>query len=124
VKDDQFEALGGDPLDDPPASSGPKPKWKRHYTQVPDAWAKQLRKARHPGSAWSLAYELLYRHWQAQQDKFKQKGDPIVVSTELASTAGLSPRSVRNALHELERLGLIRVERMQRRAPRVTRLFI
>jgi hypothetical protein len=124
VKDELFDPLNGDPLDDPPAASVPKPKskpkpkpkpgWKRHYTAVPDVWVRRLHKAKRV-STYRLAHELLYLHWKA---KTEGKDEDIVVADEVAKMAGISRASKFNALAELEQLGLIRVTREPGRAPR------
>ena len=105
-------------------AAAPKRKqWRRVSTLVPREWEVKLWEATRT-STYRLAHELLYRWWRAGTDKFSCKGDPIVASSELASSVKLSPRSARNALYELERLGLIVVERTPRRAPRVTLLHV
>jgi hypothetical protein len=116
MRDDSF-----DPLDDPPPSpkSKPKPKraWKRHYTKVPDEWVRRLRKARHPSSTWSLAHELLYLHW-------KDGDGPIVVAGKVIGAAEISRRSAYDALAELQRLGLVQVEREPGKALRAVLLRV
>ena len=107
-----FEAVDGDPLDDPPAPAPkPKQKWKRHYTKVPDEWVKRLHKARHPGSTWSLALELLYLHW-------KDGDEPIVVAGKVIKAAEVSRWSASDAMAELQRLGLVQIEREPGKASR------
>jgi PHD/YefM family antitoxin component YafN of YafNO toxin-antitoxin module len=66
-------------------------------------------------STYRLAHELLYLHWYG-------KGKPVTVSSKVAKAARLSDRSKWNALAELERLGLIEVNRKPRRSPRVVLL--
>ena len=83
-------------------------EWRRNFTLVPRDW--ELRLLEPNGSAptsWRL--ELLYLHWLG-------KGKPIAVSSTVANAANLSARSKSNALAELERLGLITVDRSVRRS--------
>jgi hypothetical protein len=112
-----FEDANGDPLALTISErETPKRKkvWKRHYTMVPDAWKRRLLNAKRT-STYHLVLELLYLHWQ-------NGGKPVVASDKVATAAGLSPRSKSNALAELKRLGLVRVERGPGKAPRVTLL--
>jgi hypothetical protein len=84
-------------------------KWRRHYVQVPWAWIERLQPTKR-ASAYRLALLLVYEHWRSG-------GRPIVLTNALAE--GLSRRTKWNALAELERLGLIRVERRPRKSPRL-----
>ena len=87
-----------------------RPKgWQRIYTLVPREWELRLLKAKRI-STYRLAIELLYLHWSG-------KGKPVTVSSKVAQGVRLSIRSKWNALSELERLGLIKVERKSRRSP-------
>lgn len=95
--------------------------WQRYCTTVPREWELRLKRATRV-STYRLAIELLYRQWRAEQDKYGRKGQPIIVSSEVATEAELSVRSMQNALSELERLGLIEVVRAQGRAPRASLL--
>ena len=62
-----------------------------------------------------LAIELLYLHWYG-------KGKPVTVSSRVAQAVKISARSKWEALAELERLGLIEVDRRPRKSPRVVLL--
>ena len=105
------------------AASPKRKQWQRINTSVPREWEVRLWEATRT-STYRLALELLYRGWRAGKDTFSCKDDPIIASSELAASIKLSPRSIRNALRELERLGLIVVVRTTRRAPRVTLLHV
>jgi hypothetical protein len=83
---------------------------------VPWLWVEQLQQARRV-STYRLAMLLLYEHWRTG-------GHSIALSNIGAWREGLTPRSKWNALVELERLRLIRVERRGGRAPRVKVLFL
>jgi len=58
---------------------------------------------------------LLYLHW-------KGNGKPITVSSKVARAVKICARSKWEALAELERLGLIELDRRPRKAPRVVLL--
>ena len=61
--------------------------------------------------------ELLYQHWH-------NGGKTIVISSKITRAARLSARSKSNALAEIQRLGLIDVDRRAGRAPRVIMLHV
>ena len=86
-------------------------RWQRLYTLVPREWELRLLRAKRIAT-YRLAIELLYLHWYG-------KGKPITVSSKVVAAAGVSVRSKWRALAELERLGLIEVDRSPRRSPRV-----
>jgi hypothetical protein len=96
--------------------SGPK-GWQRLGTFIPRAWELRLLKTTSVGT-YRLALELLYQHWRAEQDLFGKKGEPVIVSNAVAKAVMLTPRSKSRALAELRRLGLIRLDRGPKRAPR------
>jgi hypothetical protein len=89
-------------------------RWQRNYTLVPREWELQLLGARRI-STYRLAIELLYLHWY-------NNGKPVTVSSKVALAAKISVRSKWEALAELERLGLIEVDRRPRKSPRVVLL--
>jgi hypothetical protein len=90
----------------------PRPKkWRRQYVQVPWGWVERLQAAKRI-STYRLALVLVYESWRLG-------GRPIVLSNVFTLTEGLSRRSKWRSLAELERLGLIKVDRRRRRAPRV-----
>jgi hypothetical protein len=86
-------------------------KWRREFVRVPWEWAEHMRDVR-SGSVYRLALLLLYESWRLG-------GRPVTLSNVSALTEGLSRRSKWRAMSELERLGLIRIERRRRHAPRV-----
>jgi hypothetical protein len=86
-------------------------KWRRQFVRVPWAWVECLQKAKRV-STYRLALVLVYEHWRTG-------GRPVALSNVFAHAEGLSRRSKWRAIAELESLGLIRVTRHQRRAPRV-----
>ena len=117
--DGMFDNPGDDPLGPPPETPVGKPGqkgWQRHYTLVPREWEARLLKAKRV-STFRLALELLYQHWH-------NGGKTIVISSKIMRAAQLSLRSRWNALAELQRLGLIDVDRSVGRAPRVIVLHV
>jgi hypothetical protein len=101
-----------DPADPRLRKVGKRPKkWRRRYVQFPWAWIERLQAVKRV-STYRLALALVYEHWRAG-------GRPIVLSNILSQQEGLSRRSKWNALAELEALGLVQVERRQRRSPRL-----
>ena len=99
-------------------SNGPgkssRKRLQRNYTLVPREWELHLLKAKRI-STYRLAIELLYLHWY-------NNGKPVTVSSKVAQAAKISVRSKWEALAELERLGLIEVDRRPRKSPRVVLL--
>ena len=88
--------------------------WLRKYTLVPREWEERLLNAKRV-STYRLAIELLYLHWY-------NNGKPVTVSSKVAQAVKISVRSKWEALAELERLGLIEVDRRPRKSPRVVLL--
>jgi hypothetical protein len=107
------DGLGPSDMDGAP----PKPKkWQRKFVQLPWPWVGRLRSAKRP-STWLLACLLHYEFWRTGNR-------PVALSNISAQVVGLSPRSKSNALAELERLGLVRVERALRKSPQVVPLAL
>ena len=88
--------------------------WQRNYTLVPREWELRLLGAKRI-SSYRLAIELLYLYWY-------NNGKPVTVSSKVAQAAKISVRSKWEALAELERLGLLEVDRRSRKSPRVVLL--
>ena len=89
--------------------------WRRDFVRVPWSWIDRLTAASR-GSTYRLALLLLYEHWRGG-------AQPIKVSNVKVAGDGLSRGSKARALRELERLGLVRVERRSRKSPWVTVLI-
>ena len=85
----------------------------REFTIVPRSWSDRLKGAR-LATTYKLAVYLLYHHWKT--------GNPIALTNVALAGTGVTRRSKWRALCELERLGLVEVERRARRSPRVTPL--
>jgi len=105
------EKLRVDPEFEQQARKSKRKGWQRLCTVVPRAWELRLLEAKRV-STYRLAIELLYLHWYG-------KGNPIAVTGKVAEATRLSDRSKSSALAELERLGLIEIDRSPRKSPRV-----
>lgn len=88
-------------------------RWQRRYVQVPWSWVEALREIDR-ACTYRLALEILYTAWK------RSDGRPIVVSIAFAELANVGKRSRWRALADLERLGLVKVERTTGRSPKVT----
>jgi hypothetical protein len=86
-------------------------KWQRRYVQVPWSWVERLQSAKRI-STYRLALLLLYEGW-------KNGGKPVALSNVLAAEVGLSRQTKWLGLVELERVGLVKIERRKGRAPRL-----
>lgn len=116
--DDQFnpDALRIDPADSDfagrVATNPRKTKWQRKFVRVPWLWLDRL-KGVNRGSTYRVALLLIYQYW-------RNGGQPIRLSNTQATADGVSRYSKGRALNELERLGLVKVERRTRKSPEVT----
>ena len=81
---------------------------RRHFISVPMAWFERLAGA--SGQTYRTALYLLYLHWRG-------RGEPIQLANGLLKIDGVSRYSKWRALDELERRGLITIERRPRRSP-------
>jgi hypothetical protein len=102
------------PLAEPtaPATLAAKPKRGRGREQfiiVPMTWKDCLTKAVH-ASTFKLALHLLYQHW---------KTDGAAIKLSNTTLDGMSGKQKWRGLRELEKLGLVAVERRKRRSPLV-----
>jgi hypothetical protein len=84
--------------------------WRREYVRVPWAWVERLQTTRRVNT-YRLALLLLYEHWRTG-------GQQVALSNVGLVAEGISRRSKWNALTELERLGLVQVDRRNGRSPR------
>lgn len=101
------------------ASLGRAATAKRHHRQfvmVPWSWVERLQAAHYIGS-YRVAMHLLFQHW-------KSDGQPVKLSNVALARMGVSRDQKWRALRELERLGLIGIERRKRRSPLVTILVL
>jgi hypothetical protein len=88
-------------------------RWQRRYVAIPWAWVTALQTTQR-ACTYKLAIALLYESWK------RGGGQPVVISNAFAARGGVGKRAKWRALSELERRGLVRVERGAGRAPRVT----
>ena len=86
----------------------PRRRLRGHFIQVPLPWLELLEGA--SGPAYRLALYLAYLNWRG-------KGAPVTLSNSAVRGVGLERRAKWRALRELERRGLLSVERHPRRSP-------
>jgi hypothetical protein len=82
-------------------------KRRQQFVMVPMVWRERLEGA--TGQTILLALDLLYLGWK--------KGGPIKLTNGMLREDGISRQSKWRGLNELERRGLITVERRPRRSP-------
>jgi hypothetical protein len=83
-------------------------KRRAHFITVPFTWLERLQDA--PGQTYRLALLLLYRHWQGG-------GKAIQLANGMLAIDGIPATSKKRALLDLERRGLVRVERRKKKSP-------
>ena len=83
-------------------------KRRQHFIQVPFDWLERLKGT--SGQTWHLTMHLLYLRWRS-------KGEPIKLANGMLQFDGISRASKWRALTELERRGLIKIERRTRKSP-------
>jgi len=86
-------------------------KRRKHFVQLPWTWVEALSGA--SGQTWQLAAHLLYLNW-------KGKGAPIKLANGMLEIDGIDRFAKWRALKELERRGLVTIERRHARSPLVT----
>jgi hypothetical protein len=84
------------------------------FTMFPDKWRIALREARHVAT-YRVAIYLLRRDWETN-------GEPIKVTNVAMAEEGVDRWRKKEALEELEALGLIRVQWRDRKSPITTLL--
>jgi hypothetical protein len=85
-------------------------KREGHFIQVPLLWLEKLDGA--SGQTYQLALHLAYLSW-------REKGGAIVLSNASARSVGVSRRTKWRALRELERRGLVQIERQPNSSPKI-----
>jgi hypothetical protein len=83
-------------------------KRREHFVMVPFEWLERLNGAE--GSAYAVALHLLYLNW-------KGRGGPVKLANGMLKINGINRWSKKRALEDLERRGLITVERRPRKSP-------
>jgi hypothetical protein len=81
-----------------------------HFVKVPCWWIERLAKSTRHRATFVVALHLLYQHW-------KLRGQPIKLANGILKMEGVSRRAKWRALGELERAGLITIERRRRKSP-------
>jgi hypothetical protein len=98
----------------PAKTAGPMPtkirNRRKHFAKLPMTWYERMKGAH--GQTYRVAWFLLYLHW-------KGNGSPIKLANSMLEMDGVPPTSKRRALENLERRGLITVERQPRKSPTV-----
>ena len=84
---------------------------KTRFVKVPLLWMERLAHARQ-ASTFKVALQLLYRHWKAGG------GKPVVLPN--AGLIGVRRGTKWRGLVELEKLGLIAIQRRSRKSPLIT----
>ena len=99
----------------PPAKVGARPvvpqkvrKRREQFIQMPMVWVERLRGA--TGQTWHLAAHLIHLHW-------KGRGQPIKLANGMLQFDGIGRSAKWRALNDLERRGLIAIERRPKRSP-------
>jgi hypothetical protein len=82
-----------------------------HFIKVPVPWVERLTQA-HYIATYRVALHLLYLSWKAGSQSVELPNGSL-------RAEGVERRAKWRALQELERLGLIAIERRLRKAPRV-----
>jgi hypothetical protein len=85
-------------------------KRKEHFAMLPMGWFEKLQGA--AGQTYRLAWYLLYMHW-------KGNGQPIKLANGMLLIDGISRYSKWKGLSDLERRGLIVIERRPNRSPMI-----
>ena len=83
-------------------------KRREKFAMFPMAWYEALNGA--PGPTYRVAIYLLYLHW-------KDDGGPVKLPNGMLKIDGVNRQAKWRALGDLERRGLITVERRPRRSP-------
>jgi hypothetical protein len=87
-------------------------KRQGQFVKMPLVWVERLTETRHIAT-YRVALRILYRHW-------KESGKPFTLSNGMVAMDGVDRQRKWEALRELERLGLIKVEERPNRSPWVT----
>jgi len=83
-----------------------------HFVKVPWWWIERLAKTARYKVTYRVALHLLYQHW-------KNRGQRIKLANGVLEMEGVAQGTKWRALQELERAGLITIERRSNRSPLV-----
>jgi hypothetical protein len=92
--------------------SAPRKIRHGHFVKIPCWWIERLAKDAHYRATHVVALHLLYQQW-------KLRGQAIKLSNAILKIEGVSRGQKWRALRELERAGLITIERRSRKSPLV-----
>jgi hypothetical protein len=81
---------------------------QEHFVRVPWTWIDRLKGA--DGQTYRVALYLLYMDW-------KGDGSPVKLTSGALAVDGVPRETKRRALADLERRGLVTVERLPRKSP-------
>jgi hypothetical protein len=98
--------------DDPRVAASAKRSKVEPFVKVPLWWIAQATKATNTGRA-LVCIELLYAAWKAKRPTFPLPNGRL-------ARLGIKRETKRRALYDLERAGLITVERPRRKTPIIT----
>jgi hypothetical protein len=87
-------------------------KRRKQFIKVPFTWYERLNAARHIAT-YRVALYVLYLHW-------KHGGQPFPLANGMLAMDGVNRFRKSDGLRELEALGLVRVDRRQRKSPVIT----
>jgi hypothetical protein len=87
-------------------------KRRQQFVKVPWGWIDRLATTS-SANTYRVALHLLYQHW-------RNGSRPFLLPNGLLATEGVTRHAKWRALHELERLGLISVEKRPKRSPKIT----
>jgi hypothetical protein len=90
-------------------------KRRKQFIMMPWLWLEKLQGAH--GQTYRVALILLYLHW-------KGRGAPIKLANGMLQIDGVPRTTKKRALVDLERRGLIAVDRRPRRTPIVSALHV
>jgi hypothetical protein len=100
----------------PAPSPCKKRRRDRHVITVPMRWHGLLAGCK-SGAVWQIAQWLLYQHWREYHESRGGRGPIKLANVALRGT--MHRRTKWRALEELERRGLIEIERRPRKSPLV-----
>lgn len=86
-------------------------KRREHFIRVPFSWLERLKGA--SGQVYAMALHLQYLHWRHKARAFKLPNGMLKID-------GIGRTAKWRALVELERRGLVSIERRPKKSPRVT----
>jgi hypothetical protein len=112
----QYEEMAKEASRQAPKRRKRRSGFKVGYVMFPLAWRRRLRKARASGAAYDLAVTILAELFKVEQFAIKE----IVLSKE---TTSLPDQTRWRAIRALARLKLIKIQRKEGQAYRVTQLF-